>query len=64
MLLSQRSLILFVLWVFLALTVLLAASATRVRLDPGFAKMVPLQHPYMQTFTEYTRAFSGANRTI
>ncbi|MFC6521090.1 hypothetical protein ACFQAT_16440 [Undibacterium arcticum] len=60
-LLRRRRLLL---WVFLALTVLLAASATRVRLDPGFAKMVPLQHPYMQTFTEYTRAFSGANRIM
>ncbi|MES2262801.1 MAG: FAD-dependent oxidoreductase [Pseudomonadota bacterium] len=50
------------LWIFLVLTVALGASATRLRLDPGFAKTVPLQHPYMQTFTEYARQFSGANR--
>ncbi|HYD62911.1 MAG TPA: efflux RND transporter permease subunit [Noviherbaspirillum sp.] len=52
------------LWLFVLLTVLLAASASRIRLDPGFAKTVPLQHPYMQTFTEYARAFSGANRIL
>ncbi|MFC7516781.1 RND family transporter [Herbaspirillum sp. GCM10030257] len=52
------------LYVFVVATVLLAASATRIRLDPGFAKTVPLQHPYMQTFTEYARAFSGANRIL
>ena len=60
-LLRRRRLLL---WGFLVMTVLLAASATRVRLDPGFAKMVPLQHSFMHTFTEYTRAFSGANRII
>ncbi|RJF92601.1 efflux RND transporter permease subunit [Noviherbaspirillum saxi] len=52
------------LWLFIALTLLLAASATRIRLDPGFAKTVPLQHAYMQTFTEYARVFSGANRIL
>jgi predicted RND superfamily exporter protein len=52
------------LWLFVLLTALLAASASRIRLDPGFAKTVPLQHPYMQTFTEYARAFSGANRIL
>jgi len=49
---------------FIVLTVLLGASATRVRLDPGFAKTVPLQHPYMQTFTKYASKFSGANRIV
>lgn len=52
------------LWLFIAVTLLLAASATRIRLDPGFAKTVPLQHAYMQTFTEYARVFSGANRIL
>ncbi|GAB2845745.1 hypothetical protein GCM10027277_12380 [Pseudoduganella ginsengisoli] len=47
---------------FLLATVALGFSATRVRLDPGFAKTVPLQHPYMQTYTEFARQFAGANR--
>ena len=45
------------LWLFLAATVALGYSATRLRLDPGFAKTVPLQHPYMQTYTEFARQF-------
>lgn len=60
-LLSYRRLLL---WIFLVLTVLLGASATRLKLDPGFAKTVPLQHPYMQTFTKYASQFSGANRIL
>jgi predicted RND superfamily exporter protein/succinate dehydrogenase/fumarate reductase flavoprotein subunit len=50
------------LWLFLLATIALGFSATRVRLDPGFAKTVPLQHPYMQTYTEFARQFAGANR--
>lgn len=50
------------LWLFLLATVALGYSATRLRLDPGFAKTVPLQHPYMQTYTEFARQFAGANR--
>ncbi|WP_195763847.1 efflux RND transporter permease subunit [Pseudoduganella rivuli] len=50
------------LWLFLLATVALGFSATRVRLDPGFAKTVPLRHPYMQTYTEFARQFAGANR--
>ncbi|SDS07825.1 efflux RND transporter permease subunit [Pseudomonas oryzae] len=49
---------------FILLTLVFAATATRIRLDPGFYKMIPLQHPYMQTFTEYQKAFPGANRVL
>ncbi|MGT2490173.1 hypothetical protein ACU4GD_05595 [Cupriavidus basilensis] len=34
----------------LAMTVAMGLSAARLRLDPGFNKMIPLQHPYMQVF--------------
>ncbi|MCC6074174.1 RND family transporter [Pseudomonas sp. GCM10022188] len=49
---------------FILLTLVFAATATRIKLDPGFYKMIPLQHPYMQTFTEYQKAFPGANRVL
>ncbi|NOV26554.1 RND family transporter [Cupriavidus necator] len=52
------------LWLCLAVTVALGASATRLRLDPGFNKMIPLQHPYMQVFTKYASTFSGANTVL
>ena len=43
----------FFLGLFAAITVLLAISASQLRVDAGFAKMIPLEHPYMKTFTEY-----------
>jgi len=49
---------------FALLTLLLAYSATHLRVDAGFNKMIPLQHPYMQTFTQYQKTFGGANRVL
>jgi hypothetical protein len=49
---------------FAVVTVLLAYSATQLKVDAGFNKMVPLQHEYMRTFTEYQKAFGGANRVL
>ena len=49
---------------FALITLLLAVSATHLRVDAGFNKMIPLQHPYMQTFTEYQKSFGGANRVL
>jgi uncharacterized protein len=48
--------------VFAVLTVLFAASASRLVVDAGFNKMVPLKHPYMQVYREYEKVFGGANR--
>ncbi len=48
--------------VFAILTVLFAASASRLVVDAGFNKMVPLKHPYMQVYREYEKVFGGANR--
>ncbi|MDB5979160.1 MAG: transporter [Pseudomonas sp.] len=54
----------WLLLLFLLLTLVFAGIATRIKLDPGFYKMIPLQHPYMQTFTQYLDAFPGANRVL
>ncbi|MDH5265326.1 MAG: MMPL family transporter [Betaproteobacteria bacterium] len=48
--------------VFAILTVLFAASASRLTVDAGFAKMVPLEHPYMKVYRDYEKVFGGANR--
>ena len=45
-------------------TLILAASATRLQVQAGFAKMVPLAHPYMQTFLKYQQDFGGANKVV
>ncbi|MFU2487073.1 efflux RND transporter permease subunit [Thauera sp. WH-1] len=49
---------------FVVLTVLLGASASRLQVDAGFEKMIPLEHPYMQTFMAYRNTFGGANRVL
>jgi len=48
----------------IVVTVILAASATRLQVQAGFAKMVPLAHPYMQTFLKYQQDFGGANKVV
>ena len=45
-------------------TALLATSATRTHLDPGFNKLIPLRHDYMAAFLKYSNTFSGANRVL
>ncbi|MEI6738474.1 MAG: RND family transporter, partial [Pseudomonadota bacterium] len=37
-------------------------SASQLRIDAGFNKMVPLKHPYMKVYKEYETIFGGANR--
>jgi uncharacterized protein len=47
---------------FAILTVLFAASASRLAVDAGFNKMVPLKHEYMKVYRDYEKVFGGANR--
>ena len=44
-----------------AVTVFLGVAATQLRPDAGFDKQIPLDHPYMQVFKQYEKAFGGAN---
>jgi predicted RND superfamily exporter protein len=48
--------------IFGILTALFAASASRLAVDAGFNKMVPLQHPFMKVYREYEKVFGSANR--
>ncbi len=50
--------------VFAVLTVLFAASASRLVVDAGFSKMVPLTHPYMKVYRDYQKEFGSANRIV
>ena len=58
---SQRRALLLI---FALITLALGYSATQLRVDAAFNKMIPLQHPYMKTFTEYQQTFGGANRVV
>jgi predicted RND superfamily exporter protein len=61
-LLIQHRRILFA--IFVTMTIGFGYSATRIQLDPGFLKMIPMQHEYMQNYFKYMSVFSGANRII
>jgi predicted RND superfamily exporter protein len=49
---------------FVLITLALGWSATRLEVQAGVTKMLPLQHPYMQTFLKYQNDFGGANRVL
>ena len=53
-----------VLVIFAVFTLLMLASATRLRVDAGFTKLLPLEHEYMKTFIQYQEEFGGANRIL
>ena len=53
-----------VIGVFALATLILGYAATNLRIDAGFDKMLPLEHPYMQTYVEYRDDFGGANRIL
>jgi hypothetical protein len=49
---------------FAVLTVVMAWYASHLRIDAGFAKLLPLEHEYMKTYLEYRDQFGGANRIV
>ena len=49
---------------FLLVTGFMAYQASRLRVDAGFAKMLPLKHEYMQTYVQHRDEFGGANRVL
>ena len=49
---------------FTALTAVMAVFASRLHVDASFNKSLPLDHPYINTFTKYQSEFGGANRVL
>lgn len=49
---------------FALATLFMAWSASRLQIDAGFAKLLPLTHPYMATFLKHQQEFGGANRVL
>jgi predicted RND superfamily exporter protein len=54
----------FVIGLFVLGTAVLGWSAAGLRIDAGFAKLLPLKHPYMATFLKHQQEFGGANRVL
>ncbi|MDX1755226.1 MAG: MMPL family transporter [Marinobacter sp.] len=46
------------------MTIGLGYSASKLRVEAGFMKMIPLSHEYMSTFLDYQGEFVGANRIM
>ncbi len=46
------------------LTVFMGYNASKLRVDAGFKKQLPLEHEYMKTFMDYESEFGGANRLL
>jgi len=53
-----------VILLFVVMTAFMLWQASHLRIDAGFAKLLPLQHPYMKTYLEYRDQFGGANRVV
>ncbi len=53
-----------VLGFFVLMTAFMAWQASHLRIDAGFAKLLPLEHPYMKTYMKYRDEFGGANRVV
>jgi len=53
-----------VIGLFVLATIGFAWAATGLRIDAGFAKQLPLKHPYMATFVKHQQEFGGANRLL
>jgi uncharacterized protein len=49
---------------FAAMTLFFGYSASNVKLDPGFLKLIPIEHPYMKTMFEYLKDFNDANMLL
>ncbi len=49
---------------FIMITLLMGYSLSNLRIDAGFAKQLPLQHEYMQTYIDHGQEFGGANRIM
>ena len=58
---THRRLILTLFGVF---TVFMIYNVSKLRIDAGFEKLLPLHHPYMLTFKQYMEDFGGANRIL
>ncbi|MBJ6138487.1 efflux RND transporter permease subunit [Marinobacter litoralis] len=50
--------------IMVLITLILGYSASKLRVEAGFMKMIPLSHEYMTTFLDYRGEFVGANRIM
>ena len=49
---------------FALITAFMGYNATSLKMEAGFAKQLPLEHPYMKTLLEYQEDFGSGNQII
>ncbi|MDE0309127.1 MAG: MMPL family transporter [Acidiferrobacterales bacterium] len=54
----------WVIAVFLTVTLAMGWFASQLTVDAGFTKLVPVEHPYMETFLQHRDEFGGADRVL
>ncbi len=50
--------------VFVVITAAMAWAASGLRIEASFSKLLPLEHQYIQTLTEYRQEFGGTDRSL
>lgn len=53
-----------VLTCFAFISLIMLLSASYLKIDAGFTKLLPLDHEYMKTYIQYRDEFGGANRIL
>ncbi len=53
-----------ILVLFVFVTIFMGYMASHLFIDAGFEKLLPLKHPFMQTFLQYQKEFGGANKLL
>ena len=55
---------LIVIIAFALITIIMGFSASNLRIDAGFTKLVPMEHEFMKTYVKHQKEFGGANKIL
>ena len=55
---------LIVIIIFSLITIFMGYSASHLRIDAGFTKLVPMEHEFMKTYVRHQKEFGGANKIL
>jgi len=49
---------------FVLITIFMGYSASHLKIDAGFTKLVPMEHEFMKTYVRHQKEFGGANKIL
>ena len=49
---------------FALITIFMGYSASHLKIDAGFTKLVPMEHEFMKTYVRHQKEFGGANKLL